>query len=108
MVKLSEIPKEKPRLELATLPPENELKAVKEEMREAKEGKTGGLVITYVNREGKEFPQKYGSMAGAALVAALEKMNLGDTTDLQKNWYHYVMTSFRAGYPRYIPDKKVR
>lgn len=108
MVKRTEIPVEQPRLELAKLPQEAELLAVKEEMRAATEEKTGGLIITYQTRQGEQFPQKYGKIAGAALVKALEKLGLNDTEALAKSWYLYVMTSFRTGFPRYIPTKKVR
>ena len=108
MAKLSEIPEEQPREELATLPPENILLALKEEVKEAQPNKTGGLVITFKTREGKTFPQKYSKISGAALKQALKQMNYDGTEPLFKGWHHYVMTAFRTGFPRYIPDKKVR
>lgn len=77
-------------------------------MRDATPEKTGGLIITFQNREGKQFPQKYGKVAGLALVSALSKMGYETTDPLAKSWHHYIMTTFRTGYQRYIPTKKAK
>lgn len=105
-MKLKELPREKPRIELKDLPPTNVLKAVGEEVKEAQEGKTGGLVISFIQKDGKQFSQKYGKLHGDTLAEALDRLGLRDTTDLQVTWYQYEMKTFRAGFPRYIPFKK--
>jgi hypothetical protein len=105
-MKLKDLPREKPRIELKDLPPTNVLKAISEEWREAVEGKTGGLVINFQQKDGKTFSQKYGKLHGDVLSAALDKLGLKDTQELQNAWYVYEMRSFRAGFPRYMPVKK--
>jgi len=107
MVELKGIPSEGERMELQDLPKDNILKAVAEKVTEAQPGKTGGLVITFEQKDGKQFPQKYSKISGKALIDAMTKLNLKDTIELQKNWYHYVLVPFRTGYPRYIPVKRV-
>lgn len=106
-MKPTEIPREKPRVELKDLPPDNELIAIMEEQREAKDGKTGGLLITFKDRKGNEFTQKYSPMHGESLATAMRELKISDTAELQKTWCKYKMTNFRMGYPRYIPVKKV-
>jgi len=108
MVKLSEIPEEAPRLELATLPPEIEALALNEEVKEAQPNKTGGLVITFKTRQGESFPQKYSKISGAALKHALAELGYDGTEPLFKSWHLYKMQTFRTGFPRYIPVKRVR
>lgn len=110
-MKINQIPVETPRVDLSTLPPENELIAISEEYVEAREvdgkPKVGGLIIRFKQRDGKQFPQKYSKISGAALVKAMEKLGIKDTEELQKNWYKYKLTPMRTGYPRYIPIKKL-
>jgi len=106
-MKPSDLPKEKPRVDLNTLPPEIELKATGEAMQEAAQGKTGGLVIAFATRDGQSFKQKYSAMHSQALIDALDQLKVKDTVDLQKSWYQYKMTNFRMGFPRYIPVKKL-
>lgn len=97
--------------DLSSLEPEAELLATEEEMVEAQQGKTGGLLIRYNSRKKDEMgrpitvPQKYGKLAGNALVGALRKLGHDETEALQKHFHHFKLTSFRTGYPRYIPDK---
>jgi hypothetical protein len=93
-------------MELQNLPKENVLKGVNEKFVESVPGKAGGLVITFEQKDGKQFPQKYSKISGKALIEAMGKLGLEDTVQLQKNWYHYVLMSFRTGYPRYIPVKR--
>jgi len=98
--------------DLSHLAAEAELIATEEEMVEPAQNKTGGLLIRY-NARGKDpqtgkpitVPQKYGKLAGAALVAALRKLGHDETEALQKHFHHFSLTNFRTGYPRYIPDK---
>jgi hypothetical protein len=107
MVELKGIPSEGERMELQDLPKDNILKAVNEKVTEAQPQKTGGLIITFEQKDGKQFPQKYSKISGKALIDAMTKLGLEDTIQLQKNWYHYTLVSFRTGYPRYIPVKRV-
>jgi hypothetical protein len=106
VVELKGIPSEGERMELQDLPKDNVLKAVAEKVTEAQPNKTGGLVITFEQKDGKQFPQKYSKISGKALIDAMIKLNLKDTVDLQKSWYLYTLVSFRTGYPRYIPVKR--
>jgi hypothetical protein len=106
LVELKGIPSEGERMELQDLPKDNILKAVNEKVTEAQPQKTGGLIITFEQKDGKQFPQKYSKISGKALIDAMTKLNLKDTVELQKNWYHYTLVSFRTGYPRYIPVKR--
>jgi hypothetical protein len=108
MVNVNEVPTEKPRIDLATLPNTMVLKAVREEYRQATEGKTGGLVIWYETEDGKQFPQKYSKIHGSALKNALFKLGFQTTEDLQNWWCEYEKTSFRTGFPRMIPVKKIK
>jgi len=108
MVKIDEIPKEKPRLDLAELPQEVTLMAISEKMQEEQSGKTGGLVITYALQDGREFTQKYSKVSGAELIAAMKKLHLKDTTELQGTYYHYKLTPMRIGFPRMIPVSKAK
>jgi len=106
MVKLKEIPSEGDRVDLKDLPQENILMAVEEHFTEPKEGKVGGLIITYKQKDGKTLMQKYSKVSGKVLIEALEKLGYDDTVALQKAWHKYVMTPMRSGYPRYIPVAK--
>lgn len=106
MVKLEGIPSEGERMELQDLPKDNILKAVNEKVTEAQPNKTGGLVITFEQKDGKQFPQKYSKISGKALIDAMTKLKLEDTVDLQKCWMVYTLVAFRTGYPRYIPVKR--
>jgi len=108
MVNFNALPTEKPRIDLETLPNKLVLRAVREEYREAKEGKTGGLVIWYETEDGKEFPQKYSKIHGNALKNALLKLGFQSTEELQNWWCEYEKTSFRTGFPRMIPVRKVK
>lgn len=107
-VKLDEIPQEKPRVELADLPKENVLIAVEEHFVKATESKTGGLIITFRQKDEKEFAQKYSKLSGSVLNEALDKLRIKDTEELQKKWYRYEMTNMRSGYPRYIPKEVMK
>ena len=107
MVNIKEIPKEEPRIDLSELPQTNVLIAVEEHFVNATEDKTGGLVITFRQKDNQQFAQKYGKVSGRKLVEAMEKLKLNDTEDLQKSFYEYKMTPMRSGYPRYIPLKKI-
>jgi hypothetical protein len=108
MVKLGDIPSEGEKLDLTKLPQELTAIATEEKMQEAAGGKTGGLVITLKTKAGQTFNQKYSKMSGAVLAAALKKLKLEDTLDLQKAWYKYVKTDMRMGFPRMIPTEKVK
>jgi len=108
LVKLEEIPSEGERVDLQHLPRTNVLKAVSEEFRQATATKTGGLVITFRTKNGKQFPQKYSKISGKALAEALKRLGLKDTKELQEAWYEYELTSFRTGFPRYIPVRRAK
>jgi len=109
MVNINEIPEEKARLDLADLPQTNTLKLITEEIRGAttREGKpvTGGLLITFEDKQGNQFPQKYSKVSGAILREALQKLGY-KTTEPLKTWHNYKMVPQRVGYPRYIPTGK--
>lgn len=107
MVKIDQIPAEAERIDLKDLPREAELKAISERQQEAQEGRTGGLVITFELRDGRQFPQKYTAVSGAVLVRAMKKLKLKDTKALQDNWFNYQLTAMRIGQPRMIPVSKV-
>lgn len=112
MVNISEIPTEKDRVDLAKLPQDALLVAIKEEMVEAQKGKTGGLVITFVMKSDNEFtdmefPQKYSAMSGKVLYGAMGNLGLNDTMELQQNMIKYKLTAMRTGFPRYIPYEVV-
>ena len=102
-MKIDELPTEKDRVDLGTLPTDAILVAISEVMQPAKENKTGGLVITYKLPDGREFPQKYSKIAGKLLFEALRKLNVADTTELQTRAFKYHLTNMRVGFPRYIP-----
>lgn len=104
---MDSIPEEKPRVDLNQIPKENVLIAISEKMVEATDKKTGGLVITFKQKDEKELTQKYSKMSGSVLKEALETLGINDTEELQKNWYRYTLTNMRSGYPRYIPTEKV-
>lgn len=106
MVGIDEIPSEGERVDLEKLPKEAELLAINERIQEAQSGKTGGVVITYQNREGLTFPQKYSKISGKALIDAMRNLKYDSTKALFKWWHHYNLTPMRTGYPRMIPDKK--
>lgn len=108
MVKIGEIPSEGERLDLTKLPQELTLIATGEKMQDASSGKTGGLVINYKTKSGQTLDQKYSKMSGAVLAAALKKLKIDDTLDLQKAWYKYQKTDMRMGFPRMIPTEKVK
>lgn len=107
MVNINEIPQEQPRVDLDSLPKTNELIAISETIVEATPEKTGGLVITFKQRDQKVFPQKYSKVSGSALITAMTKLGFTDTKELQKVWCTYELTAMRTGYPRYIPVKKL-
>ena len=107
-MKIEEIPDEGERVDLSKLPQEAELKADHEDWQEPQSGKTGGLVITYEMRDGKQFPQKYSKISGAVLIKALKALKIKDSQELQGKWYKYVLTPMRTGYPRMIPVEKVK
>jgi len=106
MVNIKEIPKEEPRIDLSELPQTNVLIAVEEYFVKETEDKTGGLVITFRQKDNREFAQKYSKVSGRKLIEAMDKLKIEDTEDLQKDFYEYQMTPMRTGYPRYIPVKK--
>jgi hypothetical protein len=114
MVKLTDIEEEKPRWDLKELPDEIVLKAVDEKITEdikdatGRVVKAGGIVIAFVDRQGKPLRQKYSKMHGRALKTALEKLGLKDTKDLQKDFYVYKLVHFRQGFPRLIPTAKAK
>jgi len=107
-MKIDNIPSEKGRIELNELPQTVDLKAVRENTVEASIGKSGGLIIVFQLRDGREFPQKYTKVSGAALTEAMKKLKLTDTEQLQKDWYTYRLTIMRIGLPRMIPQKKAK
>lgn len=107
-MKIDNIPSEKGRVELNDLPQTVDLKAIEEKTVEASTGKSGGLIITFELRDGRQFPQKYTKVSGAKLVEAMENLKLTDTTDLQDAWFTYKMTIMRIGLPRMIPVKLAR
>lgn len=106
-MKIKDLPKEKPRVELGDLPQTNILIAVREEMQEETvtdgQKKVGGLVIWFAQKDKKEFPQKYSKISGQKLAAAMLRLGLEDTKDLQKEYMTYKLEPMRVGYPRYIP-----
>ena len=108
MVKLSDIPSEGAKLDLANLPQELTLIATEEKMQDAVAGKTGGLVITYKLEDGRMFNQKYSKVSGAELAVALKALKVRDTVELQKAWYKYKLTNMRIGFARMIPIEKVK
>ncbi len=104
-MKINQIPKEEPRIDLEALPHENVLIAVEERMKEATENKTGGLIIDFKQLDGKKFSMKYGKVAGAMLIEALQKLGYNDTEELAKSYHKYTLLSGRTGYARYIPTE---
>jgi len=108
MVKVDEIPAEQPRLDLSQLPQEVELLAVAEKMQAEAVGKTGGLVLTYQLRDGRQFQQKYSKVSGAELITALKKLKYATTEPLFKAWHTYKLTNMRIGFPRMIPVAKAK
>ena len=109
MVKLDEIPmEERERINLDDLPETNTLKAVNEYFLPETEDKTGGLAITFEQKDGKIFTQKYAKISGRKMVKALEKLGIKDTEELQEIWCEYRLTPMRSGYPRYIPISKAK
>jgi len=108
MVKVDEIPAEQPRLDLSQLPQEVELLAVAEKMQAEAVGKTGGLVLTYQLRDGRQFQQKYSKVSGAELITALKKLKYATTEPLFKTWHTYKLTNMRIGFPRMIPVAKAK
>lgn len=108
MVKIDEIPEEEPRVDLSELPQENILLATAEKVQAATADKTGGVVITFKQKDGRQFPQKYSKISGAALIAAMKKLEYTDTKSLFDAWHKYKLTPMRTGYPRYLPTEKVK
>jgi len=108
MVKIDEIPTEAARLDLADLPSEVELIAISEKTIAEQVGKTGGLSITYQLHDGRQFAQKYSKVSGIVLIAALKRLHIKDTTELQNAWYNYKLTPMRIGFPRMIPISKAK
>jgi hypothetical protein len=107
-MKLDEIPKEKPRVDLAALPETAVLHYVREEYREGQQGKTGGLVIWWETETGEQFPQKYSKIHGEALENGLKACGVTDTQALANYWIKAKKMSFRSGFPRMIPVGVVR
>ena len=104
-MKLKDIPEEEPRVDLATLPEKNTLQLIDVEERLPKEGKTGGKLFIFKDKEGKQFKMKYSKVPGTVLKEAMRKLGYDDTNAL-KVWHEYKMVPMRIGYPRYIPVKK--
>lgn len=112
MVKISELPTEKDRVDLSKLPQTAQLLAISEEMVAKQAGKTGGLVIQYVMKSNNdfvnmEFPQKYSALSGKVLYGALSELGMQDTVELQQNVCEYKLIPMRLGFPRYIPFRIV-
>jgi len=108
MVKLDEVPSEGARLDLNSLPKEIDLIALEENTIAEAAGKTGGLKITFKTKNDERVTQKYTAISGGVLVAACKKLHVKDTKELQDDFFHYVLTDMRMGYPRYIPTSKVK
>lgn len=108
MVKTDEIPSEGARMDLNNLPEEVDLKALNESLVAASAGKSGGLQITFENRQGAKVTQKYTAISGAVLQTACRNLKIKDTKELQEAWYHYELTKMRMGYPRFIPTEKCK
>lgn len=108
MIKLDDVPTETDRVELKDLPQNVDLKAISERMVEAQTGKAGGLLINFILRDGRQFPQKYTKVSGAELLEAMKKLKLSDTKQLQDAWYTYKLTVMRIGQPRMIPTAKAK
>jgi len=108
MVKVDEIPSEGARIDLKDLPNEADLIVTGEKMIEATAGKTGGLALTYQLRDGRSFTQKYSKVSGAELITALKKLGYATTEPLSKHWHHYKLVAMRIGFPRMIPQNKVK
>lgn len=106
MVNIDAIPNEGEQYDIKNLPNQVELIAISETFKEAQQGKTAGLVITYRDRVGKGLSQKYGKVSGYALHKAMTKLKIKDTVELQKAFYVYELTAMRSGYPRMIPIRK--
>jgi hypothetical protein len=106
-MKPSDLPKPKPRADLESAPPEQDLIAVSEEMKTDKRGKPDCLYIVFQQRDGKVLTQKYTDFHTDELLKALKELKLEDTTKLQENWYRYKQVGFSVGNPRYIPVKKL-
>lgn len=106
-MRFDEIPEQADRVDLATLPKNAELIAISEKYQEAQSGKTAGLVITFMQRDQKTFPQKYSQVSGKDLKVAMKRLKIKDTIELQDFWYQYELTPMRIGYPRYIPIKRL-
>jgi len=104
-MKLDGIPTEKGRIELNDLPQTVDLRAIDEKTVKASTGKSGGLIITFELRDGRQFPQKYTKVSGAKLVEAMQSLKLTDTKQLRDAWFTYKMTIMRIGKPRMIPVK---
>jgi hypothetical protein len=108
MVKIGEIPNEGEKLDLTKLPQELIAIVTGEKTQEAVSGKTGGLILSFKLKDGRIFDQKYTKMSGAILAAALKKLKIDDTLELQKGWYKYQKTDMRMGFARMIPIEKVK
>jgi len=108
MVKVDDIPTEQARLDLKDLPIDTELLAVAEKMQAEAAGKTGGLVVTYQLRDGRQFQQKYSKVSGAELITALKKLKYATTEPLFKTWHIYKLTNMRIGFPRMIPVARAK
>lgn len=111
MVKMNEIPEEKPSVDLSKLPTDNILMATEETFVEAVQGakpKTAGLVVTFKTKEGETFKQKYSKRSGSALKAALEKLGYEGTEPLFKKWHNYRQIQVSQGFPRYVPVSVVK
>ena len=108
MVKTEEIPSEGARMDLQNLPAEIDLKALEESTVAESAGKSGGLKITFENRQGAKVTQKYTQISGAKLQEACRRLKIKDTEELQTTWYHYKLTDMRMGYARFIPVSKCK
>lgn len=106
-----EVKPEIERVDFKTLPPRQELIAIKEEMvsdvqdpNTHKLVKTGGLVITYKQVDGRTFGQKYTKTGQNELFKVLQTFGIEDTTELQNQPFIYELRIVGRGvYPRYVP-----
>lgn len=132
MVKLDDIPEEKPRIDLEYL--HNFMDAhggtvdfiVESEREQAgTEDKTGGInmqlwtganfvsnydidaksVVTnpITYEDGLRLTQKYSKISGRHLREAMEQMKIKDTEKFQESFYTYRLKAMRQGYGRLIP-----
>ena len=123
MVRLDEIPKSKPRVDLETTEKSLELLAIDEKIISAlvdsKTGeivKNGGLQIEYINRENEQLTQKYSSAFGDMLETSLEELGYDSTEPLKTTWHRYekqtpelkgLKQKGKTIYPRFFPMEKL-